>query len=233
MTLRDPHFIGTVDPLDLTGARPTDVADARLEPGELAAEATRDAVPGPTRPGTGGSRPEETTRVSAPSTTAGPTAIPDLVTPRAFVQILSPPQVANRIARASHSLASDHPRLCHQKTIVGALIARDITDPDDPVVLAAMAALLARWRQDPMDDERCSRRLGWHLPLPLSDRLKTLLTNLRESHYPLRASATALLTAMIWYEVDTDGVDSQHALVNLVTPYYDAWEKPNYQLIAP
>ena len=151
---------------------------------------------------------------------------------RAFVQILVPPELAVRIGRASHHLKSEVYKARFQQTIMGALIDQSIPDPGDPVVVSAMAALIARWRQDPLSERRASRRLGWHLPLPISNRVDGVVLSLKEQHYRLRPSATSLLSALIWFHLDPDSPEGQTALRELVVRYYDSWERPDYSLAA-
>jgi hypothetical protein len=147
---------------------------------------------------------------------------------RVFVQILVPPELTVRLGRASHHLKTKVPKARFQQTIMGALIERSIPAPNDPTVIAAMAGLIARWRQDPLSERRASRRLGWHLPLPITARLDQLLLNLKEQHYRLRPSATSLLAALIWLELDPDTTPGQEALRELVVTYHQTWERPDY-----
>lgn len=151
---------------------------------------------------------------------------------RAFVQILVPPELAVRIGRASYHLKLEVYKARFQQTIMGALIDASISDPNNPDVIAAMATLIARWRQDPLSERRASRRLGWHLPLPLSTRLDQLVLNLKEQHYRLRPSVTSLASALIWFELDPDSAEGQAELRELVIPYHDKWERPDYSFAA-
>ena len=150
----------------------------------------------------------------------------------AFVQILAPPELAVRIGRGSHYLKLEIYKTRFQQTIMGALLDRSIPDPSDPTVVSTMAALIARWRQDPLSERRATRRLGWHLPLPISTRLDQLVLNLKAQHYRLRPSATSLMSALIWFELDPDSGQGQAALRELVVPHYDKWERPDYSLTA-
>ena len=168
----------------------------------------------------------------APADDPGATTFAGDEIERAFVQILVPPELAVRISRASHHLKLNVYKARFQQTIMGALIERHIPDPDEPTVVRAMAVLIARWRQEPLSERRASRRLGWHLPLELSARLDELLLNLKEQHYRLRPSATALLAALIWFELDPDTAPGQSALAQLVVPYYERWEQPAYEMLA-
>jgi hypothetical protein len=151
---------------------------------------------------------------------------------RAFVQILVPPELAVRVGRASHYLKLEIYKARFQQTIMGALIDQSIPDPSDPAVISGMATMIARWRRDPLSERRASRRLGWHLPLTISSRLDELILNLKEQHYRLRPSATALVSALIWFELDPDSPQGQAALRELVIRHYDAYERPDYRLAA-
>jgi hypothetical protein len=252
--LRSPDIVGMTDPRDLTGppARKsspgaprkrtkgahqndkTDVSSADLDsalngtsppvtprtkpPGHAAGSATRSPSRTPT------SQPLDENDVDVASVPADQE--------RAFVQILVPPELAVRIGRASHHLKLEVYKARFQQTIMGALVDRSIPDPGDPVIVAAMAALIARWRQDPLSERRASRRLGWHLPLPISNRLDGVVLGLKEQHYRMRPSATSLLSALIWFELAPDSPEGQAALRELVVPYYDSWERPDYSLAA-
>jgi hypothetical protein len=248
MPLRSPEIVGMVDPRDITGPvrprttpaaapRSNDEPTSKLtsptpdvgEPREPAAP-SRPAVP-KRRPATPPTPPVAGATVRAtPEPGAGTTIGPE--EERVFVQILVPPELTVRVGRASHYLKTEVPKARFQQTIMGALIERSIPAPNDPWVIAAMAGLIARWRQDPLSERRASRRLGWHLPLPISARLDQLLLNLKEQHYRIRPSATSLLAALIWLELDPDTTEGQVALKELVVPYHDKWERPDYESLA-
>ncbi len=251
MPLRDPELIGMTDPRDLTSPprrvhEPTPAPkqprhvladrDTAAEQDELNAALSGRAQPvarpkpaplaaaRPAAPHDGsqnGSSTAEHTPAEVPLST-------DL--PREFVQILGTPELAVRLGRAAHHLKLELYKARYQQTIMGALIERNIPDPDDPAVIAAMASILARWRQEPLSERRGSRRLGWQLPLEISNRLDQLLLNLKEQHYRLRPSATSLLSALIWFELDPDTPAGQQTLRQLVTPYHQQWEQPDYSL---
>ena len=259
MPLRSPEIVGMTDPRDLTSpprpARKSTPAPRKTpnedrpardpEPdlrGALDSAMNGTATPAvartkPAAEGTASgapptaSRRRDTTDEPAARDSANTTPVPD-DEERAFVQILAPPELAVRIARASHYLKLEIYKTRFQQTIMGALLDRSIPDPDDPAVVSAMATLIARWRQDPLSERRASRRLGWHLPLPISTRLDQLVLHLKEQHYRLRPSATSLVSALIWFELDPDSPEGQAALRELVVPYYDKYERPDYSLTA-
>jgi hypothetical protein len=253
--LRSPHIVGMTDPRDLTGpparesspAAPPKRAKSPRQSGKAGARspANRDSAlngttpPTPARgkpPGGADSSATRSPTRTPPSQPLDENEIDVASVPadeeRAFVQILVPPELAVRIGRASHHLKAEVYKARFQQTIMGALIDRSIPDPGDPVVVSAMAALIARWRQDPLSERRASRRLGWHLLLPISDRVDAVVLTLKEQHYPLRPSATSLLSALIWFHLDPDSPEGQVALRELVVPYYDRWERPDYTFAA-
>jgi hypothetical protein len=249
--LRSPEIVGMTDPRDLTSPpRPgrKSTAAPRKTSNEDRPARQPDDVRGAPDPAMNGTAPVARTKPEAEGRASGPpptasrrretTAEPTHTTPmpddqeRAFVQILAPPELAVRIGRASHYLKVEIYKARFQQTIMGALLDRSIPDPSDPTVVSAMAALIARWRQDPLSERRASRRLGWHLPLPISTRLDQLVLHLKEQHYRLRPSATSLVSALIWFELDPDSPEGQAALRELVVPYYDKYERPDYSLTA-
>ncbi len=247
MPLRSPEIVGMVDPRDITGPvpqtahppapRPSDELSIELEvPTPDVAEQRDPATPSKAavpnrRPKMPGGPPAAAATVRQdPQGGAGTTISPE--EERVFVQILVPSELTVRVGRASHYLKTEVPKARFQQTIMGALIERSIPAPNDPPVIAAMAGLIARWRQDPLSERRASRRLGWHLPLPISARLDQLLLNLKEQHYRIRPSATSLLAALIWLELDPDTPEGQEALRELVVAYHHRWERPDYETLA-
>lgn len=255
MPLRSPDIIGMTDPRDLTNApnqgrrasssskRAVDTPDKRAP--RDAHDAPEPPINAPTPPSAERSTAELGAGDHLPAIPAGPRtsqhigalSSSSLAMPtvddveRAFVQILVPPELAVRISRASHYLKLNAYKARFQQTIIGALIEQHIPDPDDPLVVSAMASLIARWRQDPLSERRAARRLGWHLPLAVSTRLDQLLLNLKEQYYRLRPSATALLAALIWLELDPDSAAGQAALRDLVVSYHHRWEQPAYEVL--
>jgi len=253
--LRSPDIVGMTDPRDLTGpparkssaSAPRERAKGARQNGKTDVSSPADldsALNSTTAPSGARTKPEADTASSATRSPNGTPASQPLgendvdvaAVPadleRAFVQILVPPELAVRIGRASHHLKLEVYKARFQQTIMGALIDQSIPDPGDPVVVSAMAALIARWRQDPLSERRASRRLGWHLPLPISNRVDGVVLSLKEQHYRLRPSATSLLSALIWFDLDPDSPEGQAALRELVVPYYDSWERPDYSLAA-
>ncbi|MGB0098171.1 MAG: hypothetical protein WBP81_37240 [Solirubrobacteraceae bacterium] len=257
MPLRSPEIVGMTDPRDLASPprpgrkstpaprkTPNEVRAAREPEPDLrgaldsAMNGTATPAVARTKPAAEGtasgppptaSRRRERTAEPAARDSANSTPVPD-DQERAFVQILAPPELAVRIGRASHYLKLEVHKTRFQQTVMGAIIDRSIPDPDDPAVISAMATAIARWRQDPLSEKRASRRLGWRLPLEISARLDQLLLNLKEQHYRLRPSATSLISALIWLELDPDSASGQAALRELVLPYYDKYERPDYSL---
>lgn len=258
MPLRSPEIVGMTDPRDLTRppqSAPKSVrasgkglegaqADTQTNTGlEGTPDSALNRKGGPSRPRKkpAGAANSSAHRLASPR--GAPTEQPPGenradFTPvpadeeRAFVQILVPPVLAVRIGRASYYLKYEIYKARFQQTIMGALIDRSIPDLGDPVVVSAMATMIARWRRDPLSEQRASRRLGWHLPLPISARLDGLVLNLKEQHYRLRPSATALASALIWFELDPDTPEGQAALRELVMRHYDKYERPDYSLAA-
>jgi hypothetical protein len=253
--LRDPDIIGMTDPRDLTNPpnqrRRASSSSKRAvdKPDENAPRDVRDPPEPPISAPTSPSAERPTAELGAgdrpPAIPAGPPTPQDIGAlsssspaistvddvERAFVQILVPPELAVRISRASHYLKLNAYKARFQQTIIGALIEQQIPDPDDPLVVSAMASLIARWRQDPLSERRAARRLGWHLPLAVSTRLDQLLLNLKEQYYRLRPSATALLAALIWLELDPESAAGQAALRDLVVSYHHRWEEPAYEVL--
>jgi hypothetical protein len=254
--LRSPEIVGMTDPRDLTrppGRAGKSVSAPRKGPeGDQAdgetntslQDALDSALNGERAPSAAHNKPAGDVNSSA-QPIAAPTRAPieqpvvdsrDSATPvradeeRAFVQILVPPELAVRIGRASHHLKLEIYKARFQQTIMSALIDQSIPDPSDPAVVSAMATLIVRWRRDPLSERRASRRLGWHVPLPISTRLDELVLNLKEQHYRLRPSATALVSALIWFELDPDSPGGQAALRELVVRHYDKYERPDYSL---
>jgi hypothetical protein len=255
--LRSPDIVGMTDPRDLTSPVPAGKpsrpaprkrsTDARQNgktnanaPADLEATVSSAGGPPATRTnasddanGSAAASPQQTTPTSRPheKEEVDVASVP-ADQERAFVQILVAPELVVRIGRASHHLKSEVYKARFQQTIMGALIDQSIPDPGDPEVVSAMAALIARWRQDPLSERRASRRLGWHLPLPISNRVDGVVLSLKEQHYRLRPSATSLLSALVWFHLDPDSPEGQAALRELVVPYYGSWERPDYSLAA-
>lgn len=242
MPLRSPDIVGMIDPRDITGpVRARTAPDLPVESqaqgtGELEPSARVVAEPA------GAGRDTRTSVSTKRLTSAMPsreTPREDLATAtataeseRVFIQILVQPELAVRVARASHYLKTEVHKARFQQTIMGALIEHSIPAPTDPSVIATTAGLIARWRQEPLSESRASRRLGWYLPVPIGMRLDRLLLSLKEQHYRLRPSATSLLAALIWLELDPDTTKGREALRALVVPYHDKWERPDYTTVA-
>ena len=254
MPLRSPDIIGMTDPRELTNtpnqrrrasssgksavdkpdkSAPQDVHDAPGPPISVptspSAERSSVALGAGDRPPAIPAGPPIPQHIGASSSSPAMPTVDEVE--RAFVQILVPPELAVRISRGSHYLKLNVYKARFQQTIIGALIEQHIPDPDDPLVVSAMASLIARWRQDPLSERRAARRLGWHLPLAVSTRLDQLLLNLKEQYYRLRPSATALLAALIWLELDPDSAAGRAALRDLVVSYHYRWEQPAYGVV--
>jgi hypothetical protein len=242
--LRSAERIGMTDPRQLTADRATAATTPVTEPTASATQtkSRRQSPPDP-----------RSLKAASPLAVAAPETVPDVEqapatnrtsndvgerrndeseTERAFVQILVPPDLAKRMARASLHLKHSAYKARFQQTIMGAMLEQLIPDPDDPAVISAGASLIARWRRDPLSELRGSRRVGWYLPLELTAKLDQLVLNLKEQHYRLRPSATSLLAAVIWLELDPDTVQGQVALEQLAVSYHQRWEQPDYDAVA-
>ena len=251
MALRPVSDLGLVDPTDvdvLPGPRPaprdTDAAGherARERTGALVP--VQDPAP-PAEPPVGadggeGASQEDEEAERAPSkprrrperkrsrkrTAAAPDAVPLADELTEFVQFMAAGELQHRLARASLALKRTHPRLRHQKTIIGALVWRYV-DVEDPDLKLQLGELLDEFEDDDLAQVPGQVKVGANIPQSLKWRLDAAAVDLQTRHR--RASAKGILSALIARHVDPADLDG---LIELLEDY-DRALRPRRRLSA-
>lgn len=208
----------SVSDLGLSDATEVLVPEDRPPSARPAGRASRGAAPNPRRNGSRPPRPPRQTDPASPSpqSTIQRPVVPLADEPTKFVQIFVPGELQERLADASHTLAADHEKLRHQKTILGALIWRYVK-PEDPESLRELGAALDGFLATDLSQTPAEIKVGGHLPFSLKYKLDG--AGLRLKRTRRQASAKTLLSALIWRYVDpTDMSD----LVELLGAYHAA-----------
>jgi hypothetical protein len=148
------------------------------------AEAEKGARPSATANGHGAAAPRRAKSRSTPVEKRPAVPLGDEAT--VFVQLMVPGELHQRLLDTSHSLAAEHRKLRHQKTILGALLWRHV-DPDQPELLRELSAALDAYMQTDVSEAPSEVKVGANLPFSLKYRLDGAALALRRT----RREATA------------------------------------------
>lgn len=143
-------------------------------------------------------------------------SIPLADEPTAFVQIMVPGELQERLADVSHALSLTHPKLRHQKAILGALVWSHV-DPEDTASLTELGHTLDQFLGTAAAEVPAESKVAAHMPFSLKWRLDGAVIKLRRTRRA--ATAKALLSALIWRYVDSNETD---VLVPLLEAYREA-----------
>jgi hypothetical protein len=224
--LRSPDLVGLPDVRDLT----------REDGAGSINRAPRERVK-PTRPARAASRPGKPREKRTPSdqdeVRVGAAAVASLSPPSPgiplgdeptrFVQVMVAGEVHERLTQATFDLALEHPKLRHQKTVLGAVLWRHV-DHLSPDRVRDAGVLLDAFADGPFADAPTPIKVGAHVPFSLKRRLDGTVLALRRTHRD--ASAKALLSALVLEHVDTADAPSLRALVELLVAYHAELNPP-------
>jgi hypothetical protein len=132
-----------------------------------------------------------------------------------FVQVMMPAELHARLTDVSFALAADHPKLRHQKTILGALVWRYV-HPETGAGLDGLEALLAAFAASEFLDAPADVKVGAHLPFSLKRSLDGAALALKR-RYRRDASVKLLVAALVFEHVRPEHPE---ALVELLAAYY-------------
>jgi hypothetical protein len=217
MALRPVSSLGLMDATDIGTPQSRDDDDQAAPTPVSTPRPARSAAVRPAR------KPRAPRRAPAPIATEvvsegvgeGP-VVPLADEPTAFVQIMVPGELQERLADVTHVLSLTNPKVRHQKTILGALVWAYV-DPDDPASLNRLGHTLDQYLDTDAAEVPAESKVAAHMPFSLKWRLDGAVIRLRRTRRA--ATAKALLAALIWRYVDTDQTD---ALIPLLRDYRDA-----------
>lgn len=214
MALRPVSSLGLTDATDIAEA--DDQAAQSQAPRPRAARPTRKPRAPRTTPELVSA--EADTESVGESKSAGErrVSIPLADEPTAFVQIMVPGELQERLADVSHALSLTHPKLRHQKTILGALVWAHV-DPEDIASLTELGDTLDQFLDTDTAEVPTESKVAAHMPFSLKWRLDGAVIKLRRTRRA--ATAKALLSALVWRYVDSSETG---ALVPLLEAYRDA-----------
>ena len=214
MALRPVSSLGLTDATDVATPEPGD-GDHQVAPGPV-------STPRPARSGAARAARKARTPRRAPEPVASEgvgerrVSIPLADEPTAFVQIMVPGELQERLADVTHALSLTNPKVRHQKTILGALVWAYV-DPEDSASLNRLGHTLDQYLDTDAAEVPAESKVAAHMPFSLKWRLDGAVIRLRRTRRA--ATAKALLGALIWRYVDTDQTD---ALIPLLQDYRDA-----------
>ena len=218
MALRPVSSLGLMDATDIATPEPGD-ADNQAAPSPVSTpRPARSDAARPARKARAPRRAQEpiATEVDSEGVGEGQVSIPLADEPTAFVQIMVPGELQERLADVTHALSLTNPKVRHQKTILGALVWAYV-DPDDPASLNRLGHTLDQYLDTDAAEVPAESKVAAHMPFSLKWRLDGAVIRLRRTRRA--ATAKALLGALIWRYVDTDRTD---ALIPLLQDYRDA-----------
>jgi hypothetical protein len=218
MALRPVSSLGLMDATDVATPEPGD--------GDVQAAPSPVSTPRPARSGAARSarKARVPRRAQEPIASEGDSegvgegrvSVPLADEPTAFVQIMVPGELQERLADVTHALSLSNPKVRHQKTILGALVWAYV-DPDDLASLNRLGHTLDQYLDTDAAEVPAESKVAAHMPFSLKWRLDGAVIRLRRTRRA--ATAKALLGALIWRYVDTDQTD---ALIPLLRDYRDA-----------
>jgi hypothetical protein len=100
--------------------------------------------------------------------------------PTAFVQIMVPGELQERLADVTHVLSLTNPKVRHQKTILGVLVWAYI-DPDDPTSLNRLGHTLDQYLDTDAAEVPADSKVAAHMPFSLKWRLDGAVIKLRRT----------------------------------------------------